>query len=532
MMTVVSWAWAAAPRRPASPTASRGGNIPPGTSLAEAMAVLALAHGSRACRVAEIEADDPLADNAALETWARWCRRFSPTIGIAESEAGVAADCIQLDVTGTAGFFGGEARLARTTAWTLAARGLHARVAVADTVAASWAAAHHTAAVQPPTPSRRRRWLVVPSGEAAAMLAGLPLSALRLDGETIALAREVGIDSIGGVLRLPARSLAARFSALLSRRIAQFSGMLAEPIVAPRGMELPQASHAFDFPVSTADIAETTLVTVIERLVTACVRPLAGRGAGVSALQVRLEPGGSAADATAAPTVIDVGLFRASGSPSHLVDLVRLRLAHVRPPDWLDGVTVEVVAAGRLSCRQRLLFGAGNGPRTDDPTAEIALLCDRLAGRLGRSAVFEPFPLADAQPEHAWIALPPGFRRRKTGDGRHAPALPAARRPIWMPPRPVRIELLDDDPTPMTFRTGVGSGQDPRVEQDPPRRFRVGGRDHRIVQAHGPERIETAWWRGPTVRRDYYVVETDAGERFWLFRQLRSGGWFLHGLFA
>jgi len=55
---------------------------------------------------------------------------------------------------------------------------------------------------------------------------------------------------------------------------------------------------------------------------------------------------------------------------------------------------------------------------------------------------------------------------------------------------------------------------------------------HVVVAAHGPERIETAWWRGPTVRRDYYVVETESGARFWVFRRLRDGGWFLHGMFA
>jgi protein ImuB len=65
-----------------------------------------------------------------------------------------------------------------------------------------------------------------------------------------------------------------------------------------------------------------------------------------------------------------------------------------------------------------------------------------------------------------------------------------------------------------------------------------------VVKAHGPERIETAWWRGPTVRRDYYVVETVAGGRYWVFRRLvfrrlgsgsasRPGSeWFLHGTFA
>ena len=55
---------------------------------------------------------------------------------------------------------------------------------------------------------------------------------------------------------------------------------------------------------------------------------------------------------------------------------------------------------------------------------------------------------------------------------------------------------------------------------------------HEVSACHGPERIETAWWRGPIVRRDYYVVETLSGARFWLFRSLKGGGWFLHGVFA
>ena len=67
-------------------------------------------------------------------------------------------------------------------------------------------------------------------------------------------------------------------------------------------------------------------------------------------------------------------------------------------------------------------------------------------------------------------------------------------------------------------------------------------RRRRVVSAQGPERVETAWWRGPCVRRDYFVVEcvaeSGAGsgeegvERWWIFRSLRDGGWFLHGFFA
>jgi protein ImuB len=84
-----------------------------------------------------------------------------------------------------------------------------------------------------------------------------------------------------------------------------------------------------------------------------------------------------------------------------------------------------------------------------------------------------------------------------------------------MPPRPLPLE------SPAAV-----------VPDGPPVQFRIGDRWHRVARARGPERIETAWWRGATVRRDYYVVETEAGERFWVFRRLRDGGWFLHGVFA
>ena len=44
--------------------------------------------------------------------------------------------------------------------------------------------------------------------------------------------------------------------------------------------------------------------------------------------------------------------------------------------------------------------------------------------------------------------------------------------------------------------------------------------------------VETGWWRGADVRRDYYMAETTDGERFWLFRDLAAGGWFVHGSFT
>jgi protein ImuB len=545
-MTVVSWAWAEPPKR-------QRVTIQPGMSLAEAMGILALAYGSRACHAAEIDPDDFVADRTALEKLARMCRRFSPVVGIENMpsmpgrravESVAAAECLHIDVTNTAGFFGGEGPLARTAAWTLAARGLHARTAIADTPAAAWAAVHHTDLLAKAMPmatgapkqfrnTRHRRWGVVPPGAQrlargdAAVLAGLPLAALRLEPAAIDMLHDVGIDAIGSLLRLPAKSLASRFPASVALRLAEFTGARAEPIEPPRGEPLPQASHDFELPLSLASVDEAMLASLFETLAERCTTALAARGEGIMSLQVRLEPAVTAAT-TRAPAVIDVGLFRPSGSPRHVVDLVRLRMGRMKLPREIESIAVEVIATGPVTCRQRPLFDTGPDGRAETTAEaqamEVGLLLDRLAGRLGRSAVFEPRPVADAQPEHAWIATAPGAAATKKSGTRFSSA---CSRPVWMPPRPIPLEAP-------SFNQMISA-----VRDGPPARFQFGGVIHRVAQAHGPERIETAWWRGPTVRRDYYVVETESGARFWLFKRLggrprgpRESGWYLHGVFA
>lgn len=66
----------------------------------------------------------------------------------------------------------------------------------------------------------------------------------------------------------------------------------------------------------------------------------------------------------------------------------------------------------------------------------------------------------------------------------------------------------------------------------PPARVTYQGAQHDVAYAWGPERIETAWWRGPDVQRDYFRVTLAGGEQLWLFRDRAAGGWFLHGLFV
>src|SRR5690606_16414869 len=70
----------------------------------------------------------------------------------------------------------------------------------------------------------------------------------------------------------------------------------------------------------------------------------------------------------------------------------------------------------------------------------------------------------------------------------------------------------------------------------PPMLFRYRGKLHRVVKADGPERIEQEWWLQRGQHRDYYKVEDESGNRYWLFRSghydEKESKWFMHGVFS
>src|SRR5262249_51865084 len=167
---------------------------------------------------------------------------------------------------------------------------------------------------------------------------------------------------------------------------------------------------------------------------------------------------------------------------------------------------LEVLTAAPLQSLQQELFEASSR----ENRCQVSLLVDRLSNRLGRAAVVRAMPQAEAQPELAFRYEPlAGVVQRKTKPQR------------WKQlPRPSRLEK---EPIPLQVLSVVPDG--------PPRQFQLAGELHRIAYAWGPERIQTGWWRGRYVQRDYYRVETSNGRRFWLFRRLTDGKWFLHGSF-
>jgi protein ImuB len=143
---------------------------------------------------------------------------------------------------------------------------------------------------------------------------------------------------------------------------------------------------------------------------------------------------------------------------------------------------------------------------------DLGDLVDRLAVRLGPQAVVKPELLSDHQPERAFRYT--SFSSPKqTAAKQLSGSTPPGPRPLRLSPRPMEVAV-----------TAI-------VPEGPPIAFRLRGTQHVVTKSTGPERIETGWWRGPYVQRDYYRATVKDGRCAWLFRRRDTGQWFLHGWF-
>jgi len=337
---------------------------------------------------------------------------------------------------------------------------------------------------------------------------------------------QLGIDRIAQLEALPREDLASRFAPELLRRLDQAAGRLPEAIPGHRAGPEFHVEWSPEHPTTRRETVRAALEQLIRDLCGQLVR----HGRGAVQLECRL------VCPPREPVRIGVGLFKPSSAWKHLFGLVELKIEQLRLPGPVVAAFVAAAATAPLVYEQQELFSAPSpqpspgGRGSLGRRRRLAGLVDRLSSRLGRRAVVGVRLLADAQPELAWSYDPMvgrssrqvaranrrSVRSRKQGSRPSPPALPP--RPLRLRRRPVAL-------------AATSMGPDRFGQEGCPVRFHFQGREHRVGRCWGPERIQTGWWRGRAVGRDYYRVETTMGRHYWLFRRLRDGKWFLQGAF-
>jgi protein ImuB len=443
------------------------------------------------------------------------------------------------DISGVSHLFGGEAGLLRRADSLLGRQGLLTRLAIADTAGAAWGWAHYHDRLQEETRS-------LPIGELPRRLHPLPIEALRIDVATATTLHRLGVNTLGALRGFPRAGLASRLGPRLLKRMAQAFGEVDEPLPFHHGQ--PENRHQLELEYPTADLA--ILRDRLEGLIARTCRQLSDSHQGALRVECQLDSDDRE------PCSLEVGLFAPTADPLHLQRLLLGRLETHRLSAPVTRLSVAVTLTAPLGAVQAALFVHRSDAvdETDAQRRELARLVDTLSSRLGRQAVYGVRLQKTPLPEKAFTLFPLTARTRRRQSRRKAKPAPMAadssvhpeaeaspeeearsigpedplRRPLVLLPHPLPLLPLHE------------SGRD--TFHTCPDRFRLGNQIHHIVQAWGPERIETGWWHGPTIRRDYYRLLTDRGECWWVFQDLASqptapekshhSVWMLHGRFA
>jgi len=310
-------------------------------------------------------------------------------------------------------------------------------------------------------------------------LCALPVSVLESEEEETL--SSIGVGTIGDLLALPRNGLARRFGQSLLDALDQALGRLPDP----RGaFVLPEKfCAAIELPAEATQ-AEALLFAA-QRLLVQLEGFLVARAAGTRQICINL------AHRAAPATRIELSLVAACREAAHFALLLRERLQQTALPVPVRAIVLEVKAIEPLAHCNRSFFA----DELREPGSWQRLI-ERLRSRLGARAVHGIGLCADHRPEHASAEAEPGAKQL---------TLDFNLRPFWLLERPQALAERDSIP----------------CHHGP------------LKLLAGPERIESGWWDGADVARDYFIARTANEALLWIYRERSpEGSWYLHGIFS
>ncbi|MGU3493963.1 Y-family DNA polymerase [Xanthobacteraceae bacterium A53D] len=430
---------------------------------------------------------DPMADAVALDRIALWMmQRYAPIV------AADPPDGIVLDTSGADHLHGGEEVMLTSMVQRLAASGVLARAAVADT----WGNAHAVARFGGRTTANILR------GDTQAALMGLPIASLRLPMDIVSGLHVLGFSRVADIVEVPRAPLTLRFGPELGRRLDQAFGQIAEPIDPIRPDEVVRVRRAFAEPIG----APETIARYLAKLVVALCEGLTEHGLGAKRLDLLCHRVDNTMQAIRVGTALPVR------DPKRLTRLLTDKVEVIEPGFGIECLELAATLAEPLAERQAITS------LVEETAPDISDLVDVLANAVGEQRLFRMTPVASDVPERSVARVAP-----------MAPVTGASWPDHW--PRPSRLLARPELIETMAL-----------LPDHPPAWFSWRGVRHRVRRGDGPERVFGEWWLGDREMhavRDYFRVENDAGERFWVFRAgdgedaaTGSHRWYLHGLFG
>jgi protein ImuB len=408
-----------------------------------------------------------------LERLAARAQRFTPRVSL------VPPDGLVLEVKGSLHLFGGAEALCRALESECHSVGVKPVLSLAPFPLACLACAR-----------AGKTSVITQPAHLIGQLTSLPLTTLRWEADVLHRLRQIGVYTIGDALRLPRGGFARRFGKPQLAMLDRITGRDADLRANFRERERFKRRHELLYELEHHEPILAALAPLLEEL----GEFLKTRQCGITRLDCLLQ------HRHAPITRCVLKLAAPAANARHLTKLLGERLAALSLPEPVRAVELRSGwVVSRALTKEALWQPGEHGGKT---SAESTELIEHLRARLGYEAVYGLQVQASHRPESAWLATDLGSQRQPQAS---TPPWLAFRRPTWLLPTPKRLVERDGLPR----RRGA------------------------LQLLGGPERIETAWWDGGDIARDYYVARDLHGVRLWIFRERRSPHrWYLHGVFG
>jgi protein ImuB len=336
-----------------------------------------------------------------------------------------------------------------------------------------------------------------------ARLKPLPLEVLRWPEEENARLAAMGVRTLGELMRLPRAGFAKRFGPTQLADLDRLLGRRAEPRRRLARHERYRGELDLDHEIENHERILQALAPLLAEL----EGFLRARQRGITALQCRFH------HYRAAPTACTLRLAAPEANAERFTSLLRERLASVVLPEPVRRCELRSGALTARDIGSRPLWSPGE--RGHASAGEMPALVEHLRARLGMNAVYGLRHVPEHRPENAWRAKKGTdlfIDDVRSGTGTVSSTINKSvpiRRPLW----------LLQAPQPLDARRG--------------RPLHHGA----LELVAGPERIESGWWDGADVARDYYVARDAHGVRLWIYRECQgectgAREWFLQGIFG
>jgi len=314
--------------------------------------------------------------------------------------------------------------------------------------------------------------------------------------------RVLGFERIGDLLAQPRAPLTLRFGPQLARHMDQALGVVAAPIEPVRPPDLISMRRSFPEPIGAAE----TIARYVGKLTVRLCGALEEKGLGARRLDLLCHRVDNRLAA------VRVGMAQPVRDAKRLTRLLCDKIETIDPGFGIEVMTLAATIAEPLERRQMA------SSLIELAAPDISDLIDTLANRVGERAIYRMAPVASDVPERSVCRIPAMAPESGAAWPSHWP------RPARLLGRPEMIETVA------------------LLPDHPPVSFTWRGIRRRVKRADGPERVFGEWWMRDAelaAVRDYFRVEDDAGERYWIYRAgdgedaaTGSHRWFLHGVFG